>query len=280
MSDKKSNDAYDQTRLRYWNENYVQYWKARVAEANTAQSGSSAMVTGDAATTGDVRYLQAIDLLGISPKHSVLELGCGFGRSLPVLSRLATEVAAVDISEQMIEASRRDFAAANISFHVSPSEDLPFSDGKFDRIVCFAAFDAMFQAEALAEMHRVCKMGGRILLTGKNDNYHLDDCRAYEAELGARGKGHPNYFTNVKKLLTDLEQFGLTVVSAKYYEHRGDFSDGLERTEMPLHFYEYLLVLEKSGPCVPNLGTSYYDAMSKTCARLQQGAPTNGNDHV
>jgi ubiquinone/menaquinone biosynthesis C-methylase UbiE len=280
MTDKKSNDAYDQVRLRYWNNNYVQYWKARVAEANTAQSGASAMVAGDAATTGDIRYLQAIDLLGINPQHSVLELGCGFGRSLPVLSRLGVEVSAVDISEQMIEAAKREFASANISFHVSPSEDLPFENDKFDRIVCFAAFDAMFQTEALAEMHRVCKTGGRILLTGKNDNYPLDDRKAYDAELGARDKGHPNYFTDMKKLMDDLERFGLAVDSAKYFEHRGDFADGIEKAEMPSYFYEYLLVLEKTGPCAPAFETSYYSAISKTCARLQQSAPTSGDDHV
>lgn len=265
MSDKKINDAHDQNRLHYWNENYVQYWKARVAEANTAHSWSSAMVAGDGATTNDARYLQAIELLRINRKHSVLELGCGFGRSLPILSWLANEVAAVDISEQMIDAAKRDFAATNISFHVSPSEDLPFDDDKFDRIVCFAAFDAMFQTEALLEMHRICKMGGRILLTGKNDNYHPDDRKAHEAELGARNKGHPNYFTDVKRLLSDLMHFGLSAVSEQYYERRGDFSDGLERKEMPTHFYEYLLILEKcSGGVAPAEAVSYYNDVSKT----------------
>jgi len=273
MSNKKSNDVYDQSRIRYWNNNYVHYWKARVAEANIEYSVASALVAGDAATTADVRYLQAIELLGIGPQNSVLELACGFGRSLPVLSRLAAEVAAVDISEQMIEAARRDFSAANISFHVSPSEDLPFDDEKFDRIVCFAAFDAMFQTETLVEMHRVCKKGGRLLLTGKNDRYHLNDHRAYEAELGAQGKGHPNYFTNVKKLLGDLERFGLALVVAKYYERRGDFTEDLARTEMPSHFYEYLMVLEKSGPCEQNFDADYSCAFSKTFTLLMRSAP-------
>lgn len=281
MTDRKSIDAHDQTRLRYWNDKYVQYWKARVAEANTEQSGSSAMVPGDAATTGDVRYLHAIDLLGIGPGHSVLEVACGFGRSLPVLSRLAAEVVAVDISAQMIEEARRNFAAANIGFHVSPSEDLPFDDEKFDSIVCFAAFDAMFQTEALVEMHRVCKKGGRILLTGKNDNYHLDDCKAYQAELGARDKGHPNYFTDVKKLLRDLGCFGLGVFGAEYYEHRGDFAGGLSKTEMPPFFYEYLLVLEKTGPSTLDSQVRYYNSISKTCMRLQRELPTSdAKDHV
>jgi len=271
MLDKESNDAYNEARLRYWNEDYVQYWKARVNEANDPTTGLSALVTGDVPTTGDERYLQAIDLLGINPTQSVLELACGFGRSLPVLSQLADEVAAVDISEQMIEAARRNFAAANINFHVAPSEDLPFGAGKFDRIVCFAAFDAMFQAEALVEMHRVSKMGGRILLTGKNDSYHYDDRQAYEAELGARSKGHPNYFTDVKKLLSDLGRFGFETISAKYFEYRGDFSSGRERAEMLPHFYEYILVLEKIGPCRPDLSVRYYGPVSKTFVLLQQG---------
>jgi SAM-dependent methyltransferase len=280
MSNKKSNEVYDQSRTHYWNNNYLQYWKARVAEANIEYSVASGLVAGDATTTGDVRYMQAIELLGIGPQNSVLELACGFGRSLPVLSRIAAEVFAVDISEQMIEAARRDFSATNISFHVSPSEALPFDDEKFDRIVCFAAFDAMFQTEALVEMHRVCKKGGRLLLTGKNDSYHLDDHRAYEAELGARGKGHPNYFTNVKKLLGDLDRFGLVLVAAKYYERRGDFTEGLATAEMPPLFYEYLMVLEKIGPCEKNLDNDYSSAFSKTCELLKHGAHPSENNYV
>jgi len=264
MPVNNKNKAKDQIRLNYWNENYVQYWKSRVTEANASKSEGSSMVAGDVATAGDVRYKQAIDLLGVNPRHRLLELGCGFGRSLPVLSLLACEVDAVDISKQMIETAEREYSDININFHVSPSEDMPFRDEKFDRIVCFAAFDAMFQKEALIEMHRVTKLGGRILLTGKSDNYYPDDRKAYEAELGARAKGHPNYFTDVPKLLADLGHFGFGKVHAIYYERRGDFADGHGSTVLPLQFYEYLLVLEKKGPCKPNSEVEYCRDISRT----------------
>ena len=45
-------------------------------------------------------------------------------------------------------------------------------------------------------MIRVTELGGRILITGKNDKYYADDEQAYIAEEAARKKGHPNYFTD------------------------------------------------------------------------------------
>lgn len=280
MTNKEIKDAHDQDRLQYWNNDYVQYWKSRVEEANKDCSGSTSIILGDAATTGDIRYLQAIEFLEISSKHNVLELGCGFGRSLPTLSLLANTVVAVDISKQMIEVAQHNFSATNVSFHVSPSEDLPFNDEIFDRIICFAAFDAMFQSEALVEMHRVCKAGGRILLTGKNDNYCKDDQKAFEAECGARKKGHPNFFTDMKKLLNDLGLFGFSLIGIKYYERRGDFASGLEKTEMPLQFYEYLLVIQKTGLCLPDPQIIYYNQTSKTHAYHQMPSQAIGEDNV
>jgi len=266
----KKNNAMNDDRLKYWNNNYVNYWERRVREANEHGSGESQMVRGDVTASTDNVYRKAIGLLDINAKHQVLELGCGFGRSLPTLSLMAAEVAAVDISEQMINAARREFGAPNITFRVSPAEDLPFEDGKFDRIVCFAAFDAMWQTEALMEMHRVCKPGGKVLLTGKNDHYHNDDTKAYEAEVGAREKGHPNYYTDVKMMFGDLGCFGMKVVSSRYYERRGDFSDGLEISEMPIQFYEYLFVLEKNGVWRVDSDRVYYSPISKTYSALQQ----------
>ena len=245
MNEPKKRAWADSKRERYWNEDYVRYWKARVEEANKSGADTSGMVKGDAKTGADGIYIDAIGLLQIKMTDRVLELGCGFGRSLPVLCKIALEVAAVDISKEMIKTAREFCQEKNISFHVSQSEDLPFSDESFGAVVCFAAFDAMYQAEALIEMNRVSRTGARVLITAKNDDYYDDDSVALEAEIGARAKRHPNYFTDVDKLIKNIHKLGFDIQTQKYYLRRGDFAKQIAKEERPRMFYEYLIVLKK-----------------------------------
>lgn len=259
-------------REQYWNEDYVRYWKARVAEANEGESGKSELVSGDARTGPDKLYLAAIALLEIGADDNVLELACGFGRSLPTLSGIARHVTAVDISAEMIKYAREACDARNVSFEVSPSEELPFPDESFDAVVCFAAFDAMYQAETLAEINRVCRTGARVLITGKNDNYHDDDGAALEAEAGARAKNHPNYFTDVNKLLANAGKFGFRSKIERYYARRGDFAKETPSASRPEKFYEFLLVLTKTGPSTVGEDFPISSAISKTYARRQRPA--------
>ena len=69
-------------------------------------------------------------------------------------------------------------------------------------------FDCTYQNEALSEFFRVLVPGGRMYLTGKNDKYCRDDYLAFAAEKGARAKGHPNYFTDVKRMREVIADYG------------------------------------------------------------------------
>lgn len=267
MTKSKTRAQEASEREKYWNEDYLRYWKARVDEANESGAGSSRMVKGDTKTSADRLYLDAIGLLKIGAAHKVLELGCGFGRSLPLLCKIALQVNAVDISKEMIKAARESCRENNVRFHVSPSECLPFPEESFDAVVCFAAFDAMYQAEALVEMNRVSKTGARVLITGKNDNYYDDDTVALEAEVGARMKKHPNYFTDVEGLIKNLDKFGFEVETQKYYLRRGDFAKKIAGGERPTMFYEYLLVLKKKKAPGKCQGLVISSKVSKTYAR-------------
>lgn len=246
---RKIDPEEDIKRRTYWNDGYAAYWRNRVNEANESDTANSALVQGDGKTSADTIYLEAIGLLKINKADHVLELGCGFGRSVSALCQAAARVTAVDISDEMIAIARGECRESNATFVVSPSEDLPFDDVSFDVVLCFAAFDAMYQTEALLEISRVTKPNGRVLITGKSDNYFDDDLAAYQAELGARAKGHPNYFTDVPVLIANLARFGLSLIEERYYCRRGDFPKGVHTgiTNRPDRFYEYLFVFRKSS---------------------------------
>ena len=94
-------------RSKYWNKNYRDYWQQRVAETNTMNVNISKLNPKDKLSSSDQTYFDAIQLLEITPTSIVLEMGCGFGRSIPFLSSICKSVHAIDISEVMIETARK-----------------------------------------------------------------------------------------------------------------------------------------------------------------------------
>ena len=174
-------------------------------------------------------------------------MGCGWGRHFPLYEQFGVEIYGVDISSKMIEEARKNYKNTVVNLEVSTAEKLPFDDGEFDFLCCLGVFDATYQEVALAEMLRVVKLNGRIVVTGKNANYCLDDDEASAAEVGARNKGEPNYFTDTPLMIKQLEALGHTVKSAYYFKRRGDFTNKKFVTEMPAKFYEYLLIIEKGS---------------------------------
>lgn len=239
------NPSQDQ-RQRYWDEQYLKYWQQRVAEANEVVDSKSTMNEKDSPTISDRTYFEAIEYLKIGPNDTVLELGCGFGRSLPFLSHQARQVWGLDISSAMVEAARQHCSELkNVRLEVGIGEEIPFKSGMFHAIICFGVFDAMYQRETILEICRVASLGCRILLTGKNIDYADDDEAALIAEDRARQKGHPNYFTRVHDLLAHIDEIGLMTRHQRFYVRRGDFHSGRFVESLPSQFYEYMLVLEK-----------------------------------
>ena len=232
-------------RSKYWNGTYYKYWKSRVDEANKGEDKSK-IIKGDSITSKNSQVESAIKRLILEPDSIVLEIGSGFGRALPILSNLCQKVYATDISEKMIAvAKEQNISSNNIIYSISEAENLKFVPDFFDYIFCFAVYDALNQEQALSEFNRMLKHGGRLLFTGKNSDYMPDDELALEAEISARRKKHPNYFTDVKKLLSHLNEFGFSIISQRYFIYRGDCSKEEYVSDPPENFYEFEFIIEK-----------------------------------
>ena len=147
------------------------------------------------------------------------------------------------------------------------AKEFLFPDGKFDNVACLAVFDATYQNVALSEFLRVLRVGGILYLTGKNDTYPKDDELAFKAEKGARKKNHPNYFTDVKAMLRQLDGHGQRLVASYFFPRRGDFGKLRYVTKMPSAFYEYFIVVKKKASAAPF--SPFSDGMSKTFQQLQ-----------
>lgn len=241
-------------RKKYWNETYVEYWRKRVAEAGAGDSG---IIDGDVRTSSDDVWTKLINDTEFQ-NGNILDVGCGWGRFFQTYIDKGLTVSAVDISTAMIQAASEEWRgyAGISSIQEATAEELPFESEVFSNLICIGTFDATYQERAMNEFLRVTKPGGLIYFSGKNTNYHLDDEAAHAAEVGARRKGHPNYFTRTYDLITDLEKHGHKVVKSYYFERRGDLSEMKCQNMMPNHFYEYFIVVER-GYDDGNIGTHY-----------------------
>jgi ubiquinone/menaquinone biosynthesis C-methylase UbiE len=107
----------------------------------------------------------------VAPGMRVLDIACGTGEPSITIARLLQgtgEVVGVDISGgPLAVASERakQHGLSNVRFQEADVHHLPFPDNSFDRIT--SRLGVMFFADlpqALREMHRVLKPGGRVAL--------------------------------------------------------------------------------------------------------------------
>ncbi len=98
----------------------------------------------------------------------VLDIGCGTGyllRSLAVRYPEAIELVGVDPAPSMIEVARRSSGDERLWFAGGVAEHLPPGDGRFDLVVSTTSFDHWSDQRAgLGECARVLAPGGRLVL--------------------------------------------------------------------------------------------------------------------
>jgi ubiquinone/menaquinone biosynthesis C-methylase UbiE len=101
-------------------------------------------------------------------RGSVLEVAIGTGRNLPFYPR-GIQLTGIDFTAAMLEIARD--RAHNLGMQVdlieADAQSLPFDDATFDTVVCTLALNAIpNDRAAIAEMYRILRPTGRLLLLG------------------------------------------------------------------------------------------------------------------
>ncbi len=116
-----------------------------------------------------VRRGKVVRMLGPRPGR-VLDVGCGPGVMVgPVIERGGT-LTGVDLSPEMVAAASKRAKALGVAdrceFKTGSADQLPFDDDSFDAVTAMGVLEYVpDDAKALAEMARVVRPGGVVIVT-------------------------------------------------------------------------------------------------------------------
>lgn len=109
-----------------------------------------------------------IELSGVCPDDAVLDVACGPGMVACEFARRAGQVTGIDITPAMIEQAQirqQQQNLQNVTWAVGNAVPLPYADDSFSLVVTRYSFHHLLAPEkALAEMIRVCRPGGRVMV--------------------------------------------------------------------------------------------------------------------
>ena len=138
---------------------YERFWRPALARAVKGITGPG--------MAEEVRIARL--LLGLGPGDVVLDVACGPGNFSREFARAVGDrglVLGIDASRTMLARGIADLeepALGNLALIRGNATELPFRDGCFDGVCCFAALHLFADPfAALDEMRRVLKPGGRI----------------------------------------------------------------------------------------------------------------------
>jgi len=108
-------------------------------------------------------YEAVFDRVGLSAATKYLDAGCGAGLAARIAADRGAQVSGLDAAENLLAIART--RVPDGTFHLGELENLPFSDGSFDLVTGFNAFQyAASPGAALAEAKRVARPGSRVVV--------------------------------------------------------------------------------------------------------------------
>lgn len=155
---------------------------------------------------------RALKAVGSGPR--VLDIGCGRGQWPLFLARKGFEVVALDIAEELVQATRKLSPGALGVCGVG--QRLPLRDSSIDTIISWGVIehDPEGPGAALKEMYRVLKDGGAAIVTVPLDSKGNRHASQTLLEGPSEGRHFYEFYFTEDELRTHVRENGLEPVAS------------------------------------------------------------------
>lgn len=145
------------------------------------------LLMGDSFHPGGREATRSLLMEGrLAPGSRLLDVGCGLGVSARIgAEEFGLDVDAVDAAPAIIDAARDRSGGSRVRFAVAELPTLPFADASFDGVLAECVLSTVERAAALAEIRRVLRPMGRLLLSDVISRESLGEAEVPPAVLGA-----------------------------------------------------------------------------------------------
>jgi 2-polyprenyl-6-hydroxyphenyl methylase/3-demethylubiquinone-9 3-methyltransferase len=170
------------------------------------------------------RYLQAeLDyaISSLGGRETILELGCGYGRLIRPLARMANLVVGIDSSlESLLYARTFLTGVDNYALACMDASCLGFRNGSLDRVLCLQNGLSAFRTDPeliVSEALRVTRSGGRCLFTSYSPKFWGDRLRWFELQAEAGLVGEIDYARTGNGEIVCKDGFTATTISENQF---------------------------------------------------------------
>jgi len=132
---------------------------------------------GDPSLWRLIEFPKMLKYLDPKMNESILDIACGTGELTLKIANHGCESYGIDLSPDAINQSKKnsDREGIRCDFQIANAENLPFSNGQFDKVISNCALEH-FQNDikALEEMNRVLKENGELVLSVDSFSYPIN----------------------------------------------------------------------------------------------------------